>query len=176
MTLTSPPSPRIKISVQTEDFDVAAEMAALRENNAQVGALALFVGTVRDLTHADHAHASPAQKTENHAVSSMTLEHYPGMTERALQKIVDTAFSRFSIQGATVIHRVGVLKPTDQIVLIAVSSAHRADAFDACRLIIDFLKTEAPFWKKEETPQGSRWVEARASDDTARKRWESRES
>ena len=148
------------IRVQTEDFDVSAEIAALRSGNAKVGAIATFVGTVRDLN-------------EGSGVATMTLEHYPGMTERALEKIVAAAKERFDIFGVTVIHRVGELKPQDQIVLVIVTSAHRGESFKACEFVMDYLKTEAPFWKKEATPQGERWVESRASDDLAAARWKS---
>jgi molybdopterin synthase catalytic subunit len=146
------------VRVQTEDFDVAREIALLRGSDPRVGAVASFVGLVRD---------------ENDAatVRTLTLEHYPGMTEKALDAIVDEARRRWPIYDAVVIHRVGALAPTDQIVLVAVSSAHRGDAFAACEFIIDYLKTQAPFWKKELTPEGERWVEARASDDEAAARW-----
>ena len=146
------------VRVQTEDFDVGRELAALRGGDRAVGAVAAFIGTVRDV----NADAS---------VASMTLEHYPGMTEKALAAIIADAKSRWAIVDALVIHRVGALAPTDQIVLVGVTSAHRGDAFAACEFIIDYLKTRAPFWKKEETPDGARWVEARASDDEAAARW-----
>jgi len=146
------------VRVQTADFEVGGELAALRAGDARVGAVVSFVGTVRDLN-------ADARVTE------MTLEHYPGMTEQALDAIVAEAKGRFDIYDALVIHRVGPLAPADQIVLVAVTSAHRGEAFDACRFIIDYLKTEAPFWKKEQTPQGARWVDARASDDEAAARW-----
>lgn len=146
------------VRVQTEDFDVAREIALLRGSDARVGAVATFVGIVRDENNAT-------------AVRRLTLEHYPGMTEKALTGIVDEARRRWSIYDAVVIHRVGELAPADQIVLVAVSSAHRGDAFAACEFIIDYLKTQAPFWKKELTPDGERWVEARASDDEAAARW-----
>jgi len=146
------------VRVQTADFDVAAEIAALRAGDPRVGAVASFIGTVRDVNDAAE-------------VRTLTLEHYPGMTERALATIVDRARARFDIYGALVIHRVGELAPTDQIVLVAVTGAHRGEAFDACRFIMDYLKTEAPFWKKERTPDGERWVDARASDDEAAARW-----
>jgi molybdopterin synthase catalytic subunit len=149
----------MEVRVQEADFDVGAEIAALRANDARVGAVATFVGTVRDVN-------------EGPGVASMTLEHYPGMTEKALQAIVDEAKRRFDVYGLRVIHRVGALRPTDQIVLVAVTSAHRGEAFDACRFVMDYLKTQAPFWKKEHTSQGARWVEARASDDDAAQRWE----
>jgi len=146
------------IRVQTDDFDVGRELAALRGADRSVGAVAAFVGTVRDV----NADAS---------VAAMTLEHYPGMTEKALASIIDDAKSRWAIADALVIHRVGALRPADQIVLVGVTSAHRGDAFAACEFIIDYLKTRAPFWKKEETADGARWVEARASDDDAAARW-----
>lgn len=146
------------VRVQTADFDVGHEVTALRGADARVGAVATFIGTVRDVND-----ASP--------VSAMTLEHYPGMTEKALAEIVEEARGRFSIIDALVIHRVGELRPTDQIVLVAVTSAHRGDAFDACRFIMDILKTRAPFWKKEATPAGSRWVDARVADEAAELRW-----
>jgi molybdopterin synthase catalytic subunit len=148
------------VRIQTEDFDAGRELAALRNADPSIGAVAAFIGTVRDV----NADAS---------VSSMTLEHYPGMTEKALATIVADAKTRWSIADALVIHRVGPLKPADQIVLVAVTSAHRGEAFAACEFIMDFLKTRAPFWKKEETPDGARWVEARASDDDAAARWQS---
>jgi molybdopterin synthase catalytic subunit len=146
------------VRVQTEDFDLAREIDALRGRDARIGAVAAFVGLVRDVNDAA-------------AVSTLTLEHYPGMTEKALAGIVDEARTRWEIYDATVIHRVGELKPTDQIVLVAVSSAHRGEAFAACEFIMDYLKTRAPFWKKEQTPEGARWVEARTSDDEAAARW-----
>ena len=146
------------VRVQTADFDIAAEASALRAGDARVGAVASFIGTVRDVNDAAEIH-------------TLTLEHYPGMTEKALEAIVDEAKARFPIYDALVIHRVGELKPQDQIVLVVVTSAHRGDAFDACRFLMDYLKTRAPFWKKEATPEGERWVEARASDDDAAARW-----
>ena len=147
------------VRVQTEDFDAGRELAALRNADPSIGAVAAFIGTVRDV----NAHAS---------VSSMTLEHYPGMTEKALSSIVAEAKSRWTIAEALVVHRVGPLEPADQIVLVAVTSAHRGEAFAACEFIIDYLKTRAPFWNKEETADGARWVEARASDDDAAARWQ----
>ena len=146
------------VRVQTEDFDVGAEILKLRRGNPKIGALASFIGLVRDIN-------------DNAEVAGMTLEHYPGMTEKALQAIVDEAKRRWDIAEVLVIHRVGTLRPTDQIVLVAASSAHRRDAFAACEFIMDYLKTQAPFWKKEQTPTGTRWVEARASDDDAAQRW-----
>jgi molybdopterin synthase catalytic subunit len=148
------------VRVQTEDFDVGHELAALRDGDPAVGAVAAFIGTVRDV-NADSS------------VSGMTLEHYPGMTEKALDAIVAEAKARWNILQALVIHRVGPLKPADQIVLVGVTSAHRGEAFAACEFIMDYLKTRAPFWKKEETASGTRWVEARASDDDAAARWQS---
>ena len=146
------------VRVQTEDFDIAREIDALRGRDARIGAVAAFVGLVREVNDAA-------------TVNTLTLEHYPGMTEKALAGIVDEAKTRWEIYDATVIHRVGELKPADPIVLVAVSSAHRGEAFAACEFIMDYLKTRAPFWKKEQTPEGTRWVEARASDDEAAARW-----
>src|SRR3954449_2227374 len=146
------------VRVQQEDFDIARETAALRADDRRVGAVALFVGTVRDVNDARE-------------VATLTLEHYPGMTEKALTTIVDDAKSRWDIYDALVIHRIGELKPADQIVLVAVTSAHRGEAFAACEFIMDYLKTRAPFWKKEQTPDGPRWVDARVSDDDAAHRW-----
>ncbi|MCP5352579.1 MAG: molybdopterin synthase catalytic subunit MoaE [Chromatiales bacterium] len=147
----------MKVLVQSEDFDAGAEIEALHADPA-VGAVAAFVGTVRDVNEGDR-------------VGTLSLEHYPGMTEKAIEKIVVEAGQRWSVLGATVIHRIGELKPTDRIVLVAVSSAHRGDAFAACEFIMDFLKTRAPFWKKEVTPDGDRWVDARQSDSDAALRW-----
>jgi molybdopterin synthase catalytic subunit len=151
--------PRVRI--QTADFDLAAEVAALRQADAGVGAVASFIGTVRDRNGGDAAGS----------VSAMELEHYPGMTERAIEAMIDAAFQRFDIRGARVVHRVGPLLPRDQIVLVAVSSAHRGQAFQACEFLMDYLKTQAPFWKKEATPEGARWVDARVADDAALARW-----
>ena len=147
-----------QVRVQAEDFDVAAEVAQLRAGNAGVGGIVTFVGTVRDLN-------------EGADVAEMELEHYPGMTEQSIEAIIEQAKARWPIYGALVIHRIGLLKPTEQIVLVAVTSAHRGEAFAACEFIIDYLKTEAPFWKKEQTPDGARWVDARVSDDAALKKW-----
>ncbi len=146
------------VRIQTDDFDLSREVAQLRGSDARVGAVASFIGTVRDINA-----AAP--------VSALTLEHYPGMTEQALEAIVAQARERFAIIEALVVHRVGPLLQADQIVLVAVTSAHRGDAFDACRFIMDYLKTRAPFWKKEATPDGARWVDARSSDDEAAQRW-----
>ncbi len=150
------------VRVQTEDFDVSTELAALRAGDPRVGAVAAFVGTVRDVN-------------DESRVTTMTLEHYPGMTEKALAAIVDEAKARWAIYDAVVVHRVGPLEPTDQIVLVGVTGAHRGEAFAACEFIMDYLKTRAPFWKKEETPAGARWVEARDSDDEAAARWQAPE-
>jgi molybdopterin synthase catalytic subunit len=148
----------VAVRVQTEDFDVGAEMAAMRCGNPKIGAIASFVGVVRDLN-------------EGADVAEMTLEHYPGMTEKALEKIVAEARARWDIYDALVVHRVGTLKPTDQIVLVLVASGHRGEAFQACEFLMDYLKTRAPFWKKEKTAEGGRWVDARTADDTAADRW-----
>jgi molybdopterin synthase catalytic subunit len=148
----------MKIAVQTEAFDLAAEIAALYQANPKVGAVASFLGLVRDIN-------------AGLGVSAMTLEHYPGMTEKALTQIVEDARGRWEVLDACVIHRVGPLYPTDPIVLVAVASSHRGDAFAACEFIMDFLKTRAPFWKKEVTPEGEQWVDARESDAHAAARW-----
>jgi len=147
-----------RVSVQTQDFDLSAEVAALRAGDPGVGAIASFVGTVRD-------------RNDGLGVSEMELEHYPGMTERAIEQMIDAALARFDIRAARVIHRVGRLLPRDQIVLVAVTSAHRGQAFQACEFLMDYLKTQAPFWKKEMTPEGARWVDARVADDAALQRW-----
>jgi molybdopterin synthase catalytic subunit len=146
------------VRVQAEDFDTGRELDALTAGRTDTGAVASFTGFVRS-------------SNDGSAVSGMTLEHYPGMTEKALEEICGQAHGRWDLLETLVIHRVGALKPGDRIVLVGVSSAHRGDAFAACEFIMDFLKTRAPFWKREDTPEGSRWVEARASDDTAAKRW-----
>ncbi len=148
------------IRVQVEDFDAGAEAAELRKGNVKIGAIASFVGLVRD-------------RSDTGAVSTLTLEHYPGMTQRALSSIVAQAEARWNIVDCTVIHRVGELSPADQIVLVIVASGHRADAFEACAFIMDYLKSRAPFWKKEHTPEGDRWVDARDSDEVAVARWQS---
>ena len=152
----------MKVSVQQEDFDAGREMAAVRARNPKVGAVASFIGVVRDVNDGAAGLTS---------VATMTLEHYPGMTEKALQAIIDAAKVRWEVLDCTVIHRVGRLVPTDQIVFVAVASGHRGDAFAACEFIMDYLKTQAPFWKKEETPGGERWVEAKDADDKALDRW-----
>jgi molybdopterin synthase catalytic subunit len=149
------------VRVQTHDFDLSAEVAALRSADARVGAIVTFVGTVRDMN-------------EGASVAEMELEHYAGMTEQSIERIVEQARARWPLYAALVIHRVGPLRPMEQIVLVAVTSAHRGEAFAACEFIIDYLKTEAPFWKKEQTPEGARWVDARATDDTALEKWAAR--
>ena len=146
------------VRVQAEDFDLGAEIAALRSQDPRIGAIVSFVGTVRDMN-------------DGASVAQMELEHYAGMTERAIEAIVAEARARWPLFGALVIHRVGPLKPMEQIVLVAASAAHRGEAFAACEYIIDYLKTEAPFWKKEQTPVGARWVDARVSDDQALAKW-----
>ena len=146
------------VSIQTADFDLSAELAALRAQDKRVGAMCSFVGTVRD-------------RNDGLSVSSMELEHYPGMTEKAIEAMIDEACARFDIFGVRVIHRVGLLQPLDQVVMVAVTSAHRGESFRACEFLMDYLKTQAPFWKKEETPQGARWVDARVSDDAALAKW-----
>ncbi|MBM3346441.1 MAG: molybdopterin synthase catalytic subunit MoaE [Betaproteobacteria bacterium] len=147
------------VRIQREDFDAGAEMARLRAGRADVGAIASFVGVVRDTNAGSR-------------VGAMTLEHYPGMTEKSIQSIIEEAASRWRIFDAVVIHRIGELLPRDQIVLVAVSGSHRGEAFAACEFIMDYLKTRAPFWKKEQTPEGARWVDARVSDDAAAARWD----
>ena len=150
-----------EIRVETADFDVSAELARLRADDARVGAVVSFVGTVRDMN-------------DGADVAELELEHYPGMTEKALHDIVEQARARWPLYGALVIHRIGPMRPLDQIVLVACTSAHRGEAFAACEFIMDYLKTDAPFWKKEQTPNGARWVDARVTDDVARSKWASR--
>lgn len=149
------------IRVQTGDFDLTTEISALRAQQPQVGAVVSFVGTVRDMN-------------EGASVSEMALEHYPGMTEKALEQIIVQARERWEFFNALVIHRVGPLQPLDQIVLVAVTASHRGEAFAACEFIMDYLKTDAPFWKKEQTPEGARWVDARSTDTAARDKWASK--
>ena len=146
------------IRIQEADFDLTTEIKALRKNDPRVGAVVTFVGTVRDMN-------------DGSQVQGMTLEHYPGMTEKALEEIITQAKSRWDLYQTLVIHRVGLLMPEEQIVLVAVTSAHRGEAFAACEFIMDYLKTAAPFWKKEETSEGARWVDARISDDAAMAKW-----
>ena len=151
------------IRIQTEDFDLSAEVARLRQDDLRVGAVCAFVGTVRDM------HAL-TRKFEDE-VQAMELEHYPGMTEASIARMVEAAHTRFDFFDAVVVHRVGRLLPADQIVLVAVSSAHRGESYKACEFLMDYLKTQAPFWKKEHTPAGAHWVDARVSDDQALARW-----
>lgn len=146
------------ISVQTNDFDLSTEVNQLRKDNPAIGAIVSFVGVVRDMN-------------EGSCVSAMELEHYPGMTEQSLKEIMQQASLRWKIIDARIIHRIGQLSPQDQIVLVAVASAHRGEAFAACEFIMDYLKTKAPFWKKESTENGERWVDARESDDVATNKW-----
>jgi len=146
------------IRIQEKDFDIGAEIAVLRNGDPRVGAVVTFLGTVRDMN-------------DGSQVKGMTLEHYPGMTEKALQEILDQAATRWDLYKTLVIHRVGPLLPEDQIVLVVITSAHRGEAFAACEFIMDYLKTAAPFWKKEDTPEGARWVDARVKDDAAMARW-----
>lgn len=147
------------VRVQTEDFDAGDEINQLRMARRDVGAVVSFIGQVRDVNEGDE-------------VSQLTLEHYPGMTEKSLNSIITQAKARWNIMDVLIIHRVGTLQPCDQIVLVAVSGAHRGEAFAACEFVMDYLKTEAPFWKKEVTPTGERWVEAKSSDDDAKTRWD----
>jgi len=147
-----------RVSIQSEDFDLSTEVARLRASEKGVGAVCTFVGTVRD-------------RNEGNSVSTLELEHYQGMTEKSIEAMIDEAFKRFDIFAARVIHRVGLLQPLDQIVLVAVTSAHRGESFQACEFLMDYLKTQAPFWKKEQTPEGARWVDARVSDDAALAKW-----
>ena len=168
-----------RVSIQTEDFDLSREVAALRAGDARVGAVCAFVGTVRDRNMTPTLPAARDSLTPAGAASpgggpevlTLELEHYPGMTEKSIETMIDEAQRRFQIHGASVIHRVGLLQPEDQIVLVAVTSAHRGESFQACEFLMDYLKTQAPFWKKEQTPEGARWVDARVSDDAALARW-----
>ncbi|MFZ6755822.1 molybdopterin synthase catalytic subunit MoaE [Undibacterium sp. Ji50W] len=146
------------VRVQTADFDLNAEMAHMRQGKPAIGALVSFVGVVRDMN-------------EGQSVQAMELEHYPGMTEKSLEQIVQQAQQRWQLMDVLVIHRVGALMPLDQIVLVIVASRHRGEAFAACEFIMDYLKTQAPFWKKEQTPEGARWVDARETDDQALQKW-----
>lgn len=152
-----------RVLIQTADFDVSAEIDALRAQDLRVGAVCTFVGTVRD------TQALTGQAQDE--VQAMELEHYPGMTEKSIEAMIDEAHTRFDFYGARVVHRVGRLLPADQIVLVAVTSAHRGESFKACEFLMDYLKTQAPFWKKEQTPEGAHWVDARVSDDAALARW-----
>ena len=147
-----------RVSIQTSDFDVSVELATLRASDKRIGAICTFIGTVRD-------------RNDGLNVSSMELEHYPGMTEKAIEAMIDEACLRFDIFGARVVHRIGLLQPLDQVVMVAVTSAHRGESFKACEFLMDYLKTQAPFWKKEQTPEGARWVDARVTDDAALAKW-----
>ena len=147
-----------RVSIQMQDFNLAVEVDALRKNDKRVGAVCSFIGTVRD-------------RNDGLNVRSMELEYYPGMTEKAIEAMIDEALKRFDIFGARVVHRVGLLQPLDQVVMVAVTSAHRAESFKACEFLMDYLKTQAPFWKKEQTPDGARWVDARVNDNVALARW-----
>ena len=147
-----------RVSIQTGDFNLAGEVDTLRKNDKRVGAVCTFTGTVRD-------------RNDGLSVSSMELEHYPGMTEKAIEAMIDEAIERFDIFAARVVHRVGLLQPLDQVVMVAVTSANRGESFQACEFLMDYLKTQAPFWKKEETLEGARWVDARVSDDAALAKW-----
>ena len=173
-----------RVFIQTEDFDLSHVVNALRANDARVGAVCSFVGTVRDrnvtpMLVAERSTLPPegalaprgGPSAKEPVVLSMELEHYPGMTEKAIEDMIDEAHSRFDIFAARVIHRIGLLQPTDQIVLVAVTSAHRGESFKACEFLMDYLKTQAPFWKKELTAAGAQWVDARVSDDEALARW-----
>ena len=147
-----------RVSIQMQDFNLAVEVDALRKNDKRVGAVCSFIGTVRD-------------RNDGLNVNSMELEHYPGMTEKAIEAMIDEALKRFDIFGARVVHRVGLLQPLDQVVMVAVTAAHRGESFKACEFLMDYLKTQAPFWKKEQTPEGARWVDARVTDDAALAKW-----
>ena len=147
-----------RVSIQTADFDLSAEVKALRAGDKRVGAVCSFIGTVRD-------------RNDGHAISAMELEHYPNMPDKAIEAMIDEAHRRFDILGVRVIHRVGLLQPLDQIMMVAVTSINRGQSFQACEFLMDYLKTQAPFWKKESTPDGERWVDARVSDDAALARW-----
>ena len=176
-----------RVSIQTEDFNLAIEVEALRQNDKRVGAICTFTGTVRDRNiaptlatscaalppeGAELARGGPSLRSSAcDEVISMELEHYPGMTEKAIEAMIDEAMVRFDIFGARVVHRIGVLQPLDQVVLVVVTSAHRGTSFQACEFLMDYLKTQAPFWKKEQTPEGARWVDARVGDDAALAKW-----
>jgi molybdopterin synthase catalytic subunit len=147
-----------RVVIQTQDFDLGAEIASLRAADKRVGAVCSFIGTVRD-------------RNDGLNVSELELEHYPGMTEKSIESMIDDVHKRFDIYAARVIHRIGLLKPLDQIVMVAVTSAHRGESFQACEFLMDYLKTQAPFWKKEQTPEGARWVDARVSDEAALAKW-----
>ena len=147
-----------RVSIQAQNFNLSDEIDALRKNDKRIGAVCSFIGTVRD-------------RNDGLNVQSMELEHYPGMTEKAIEAMIDEAMTRFDIFGARIVHRVGLLQPLEQVVMVAVTSAHRGQSFQACEFLMDYLKTQAPFWKKEETAAGARWVDARVSDDAALAKW-----
>ena len=147
-----------RVHIQAEDFNLNEEIEKLRAQDKRIGAICTFTGTVRD-------------RNDGLNISSMELEHYPGMTEKAIEAMVDEAMARFDIFGARVVHRIGLLQPLDQVVMVAVTSSHRGESFKACEFLMDYLKTQAPFWKKEQTPEGARWVDARVSDDAALAKW-----
>ena len=186
-SLFSRPMTQPRVSIQTRDFDVSAELATLRAEDKRVGAVCSFVGTVRDRNMAptlvaprtalppggaELARGGPSLRSDGpDSVLSMELEHYPGMTEKAIEAMIDEACLRFDIYGARVVHRIGLLQPLDQVVMVAVTSAHRGESFKACEFLMDYLKTQAPFWKKEQTPDGARWVDARVTDDAALAKW-----
>jgi molybdopterin synthase catalytic subunit len=176
-----------RVSIQTEDFNLSVEVDALRKNDKRVGAICTFTGTVRDSNiaptlatacaalppeGAELARGGPSLRSSAcDEVLSMELEHYPGMTEKAIEAMIEEALKRFDIFAARVVHRVGLLQPLDQVVMVAVTSAHRGESFKACEFLMDYLKTQAPFWKKEQTPEGARWVDARVTDDAALAKW-----
>ncbi len=160
-----------RVVIQAADFDAGVEAAALRAADARIGAVCCFIGTVRDRHGDSSAAARGGNSPAGLPVLSMELEHYPGMTEKAIEAMIDEAQRRFGIIGARVIHRVGLLAPLDQIMMVATTAAHRGESFQACEFLMDYLKTQAPFWKKEQTPEGARWVDARVSDDAALARW-----
>ena len=152
-----------RVRIQSETFDIAQEIALVQANDPRVGAVCSFLGTVRDRNIQDDLHAN--------SVQSLELEHYPGMTEKSIEAMIDEAHRRFDILGARVVHRIGVLLPQDPVVLVLVASAHRGESFQACEFLMDYLKTQAPFWKKEQTLDGAHWVDARVTDDAALARW-----
>ena len=167
------------VSIQVADFNLTQEIEALRKDDPRIGAVCSFVGTVRDRNlvpsssrAVEWSSGAPSlHSVASETVLSMELEHYPGMTEKAIEAMINEAMTRFDIYGARVVHRIGLLQPLDQVVMVAVTSAHRGESFRACEFLMDYLKTQAPFWKKEQTPEGARWVDARVSDDAALARW-----
>ncbi len=152
-----------RVQIQSETFDIAQEIALVQANDSRVGAVCSFLGAVRDRNIYDDLHAN--------SVQSLELEHYPGMTEKSIEAMIDEAHRRFDILGARVVHRIGILLPKDPVVLVLVASSHRGESFKACEFLMDYLKTQAPFWKKEQTPDGAHWVDARVTDDAALARW-----